>query len=100
MTRPKSPDEYGIPSLAEYSGNEKSGSGKPSATRHLLFIRHGQYAKAEEDEKRVLTKLGRFVAVLVHLLNKKGNIVLYYNKDNKVCFVYFKGNKQRKQEKD
>ncbi|CAB4007692.1 Hypothetical predicted protein, partial [Paramuricea clavata] len=38
---------------------QKQGLVKPTATRHLLFIRHGQYVKAEEDEKKVLTSLGR-----------------------------------------
>ncbi|CAB4005156.1 Hypothetical predicted protein [Paramuricea clavata] len=62
--RPKTPDKHSVPSLAEHFGEvdeQKAGLGKPSATRHLLFIRHGQYVKAEEDEKKVLTYLGRFV---------------------------------------
>lgn len=34
---------------------------KPTAKRHLIFIRHGQYKDDEElDEKRILTELGRY----------------------------------------
>jgi serine/threonine-protein phosphatase PGAM5 len=33
---------------------------KPTAKRHLIFIRHGQYQDDKEnDEDRVLTELGR-----------------------------------------
>lgn len=33
---------------------------KPTAKRHLVFIRHAQYQDNEElDEKRILTELGR-----------------------------------------
>lgn len=67
-TRSRSPDRNHIPSLNEYSrgvAEQKSGSDRPSATRHLLFIRHGQYVKAEEDEKKILTEYGRFVVFLV-----------------------------------
>lgn len=33
---------------------------KPTATRHLILIRHGQYeVDGVTDEQRVLTKLGR-----------------------------------------
>lgn len=34
---------------------------KPTAKRHLIFIRHGQYRDDEElDEKKILTELGRY----------------------------------------
>ncbi|XP_013404680.1 serine/threonine-protein phosphatase PGAM5, mitochondrial isoform X3 [Lingula anatina] len=48
----------------EYENNlEKA---KPTASRHLLFIRHGQYnLKGEKDEDRILTDLGRKQAALV-----------------------------------
>lgn len=33
---------------------------KPTATRHLILIRHGQYElDGATDEQRILTKLGR-----------------------------------------
>lgn len=33
---------------------------KPTAKRHLIFIRHGQYEDdKEKDEERILTELGR-----------------------------------------
>lgn len=36
-------------------------SQKPCATRHLIFIRHGQYnLDGANDEERYLTKLGNF----------------------------------------
>ena len=36
----------------------------PTSTRHLIFIRHGQYnTKFKEDEKRTLTQLGQEQAV-------------------------------------
>lgn len=34
---------------------------KPTATRHIILIRHGQYnLKSEADEDRILTELGQF----------------------------------------
>ena len=63
-TLPKTPSKYHVPSFAEHVGEtseQKAAPGKPTASRHLLFIRHGQYVNAEEDEKKVLTDCGRFV---------------------------------------
>jgi serine/threonine-protein phosphatase PGAM5 len=38
---------------------------KPTASRHLLFIRHGQYDQTSTDDKlRSLTELGRYQAAL------------------------------------
>jgi len=38
---------------------------KPTATRHIILIRHGQYnLKSEADEDRILTELGRVQADL------------------------------------
>ena len=67
-TRPRTPDKNHVRSLAEHigeTGDEKAAPGKPTVSRHLLFIRHGQYVKAEEDGKRILTSCGRFVLLLV-----------------------------------
>ena len=51
-----------VPSLAEHFGGEQTPSvSKPTSTRHLVFIRHGQYVKADKDEGRNLTHLGRYV---------------------------------------
>ncbi|XP_062589804.1 serine/threonine-protein phosphatase PGAM5, mitochondrial-like [Saccostrea cucullata] len=38
---------------------DTSGYRKPTATRHLLLIRHGQTTIEKDDTKRVLTKLGQ-----------------------------------------
>ena len=58
----KNVDRNRVPSLAEINDEQKPASNlRPNATRHLLFIRHGQYVSADEDEKRVLTPCGRFV---------------------------------------
>ena len=72
-TLPKTPSNYHVPSFAEHVGEtseQKAAPGKPTASRHLLFIRHGQYVKAEEDEKKVLTDCGRFVLfnLALHIL--------------------------------
>ena len=53
-----------VPSLAErFEGDQTAVpvvDGKPSATRHLVFIRHGQYAKGDDDKNKILTYLGRY----------------------------------------
>ena len=77
-TKPGSPD---VPSLKEHFGEvceEKASSHKPSATRHLVFIRHGQYVKGQEDKDRILTHCGKQQAEetakrlkLLHSNNKK-----------------------------
>ena len=42
--------------------NEKLKKVTPTATRHLILIRHGQYEmKPSEDKNRVLTALGKFL---------------------------------------
>lgn len=44
---------------------EKLEKARPTATRHLIFIRHGQYnLNASSDSERYLTKLGRDQAAL------------------------------------
>lgn len=51
-----------VPSLAEHLSCEQTpvDGGKSSVTRHLVFIRHGQYVtKADDDKKKILTPLGR-----------------------------------------
>jgi hypothetical protein len=62
--RSASPDRQNVPSLAEHFGEvreQKPGSDTPSAIRHLVFIRHGQYVKGKEDKDKILTHRGRFV---------------------------------------
>lgn len=34
-------------------------SPRPTATRHVVLVRHGQYVYADKDKQRVLTELGR-----------------------------------------
>ncbi|XP_028400308.1 serine/threonine-protein phosphatase PGAM5, mitochondrial-like [Dendronephthya gigantea] len=61
-TRTKSSDRSHIPSLSEYTSGtdeQKPGLERSSATRHLVFIRHGQYVKADEDKDKILTQCGR-----------------------------------------
>ena len=57
-------EKKSVPSLAERFGGDQTPvpvvHGKPSATRHLVFIRHGQYAKGDDDKDKILTYLGRY----------------------------------------
>jgi len=47
----------------------------PYATRHLIFIRHGQYNnKYKEDEKRTLTQLGKEQAIFTGIRLRELNI--------------------------
>ena len=42
------------------SGQEETPPPKPTATRHLILIRHGQYElNHSESDKKILTELGR-----------------------------------------
>jgi len=51
---------------------------KPSATRHLFLIRHGQYVMdPHSDENRILTELGRSSAAS-HLVNCLSCIAMVY----------------------
>ena len=50
---------------------------KPKATRHLIFVRHGQYNSGKSDDEKTLTDLGRFVLFSlgrttgeIHILNE------------------------------
>ena len=56
------------------AGNENASSNtskkestekEPTATRHLIFVRHGQYNQEEKNDKdRTLTELGRYKVLL------------------------------------
>lgn len=47
--------------------NQLASSVRPTATRHLLLIRHGQYnLKGVTDDERTLTQLVRIVPLLYH----------------------------------
>lgn len=54
---------------------KEDGAAKPTATRHIILIRHGQYnLDGETDEKRVLTPLGKEQAHLTALRLKELDI--------------------------
>ncbi|XP_071946320.1 serine/threonine-protein phosphatase PGAM5, mitochondrial-like isoform X2 [Antedon mediterranea] len=62
--------------------NQKLAEAKPTATRHLILIRHGQYNIGREDDKdRTLTLLGREQAHLtgLRLKDMKLDISLIHN---------------------
>ncbi|XP_038053666.1 serine/threonine-protein phosphatase PGAM5, mitochondrial-like isoform X2 [Patiria miniata] len=64
----REPESLLSPNKTELDGSEYSAQIqklKPTATRHLILIRHGHYAiEGETDEKRVLTAQGREQAEL------------------------------------
>ena len=33
---------------------------KPTATRHVILVRHGQYVKSSDPSKKILTNIGRY----------------------------------------
>jgi len=50
------------PSTNRNASEESVAQKKPTASRHLLLIRHGQYNDdGETDDKRTLTPLGWFI---------------------------------------
>ncbi|XP_047142028.1 serine/threonine-protein phosphatase PGAM5, mitochondrial isoform X1 [Hydra vulgaris] len=47
---------------------------KPTATRHVLLVRHGQYITKDSDEERILTDIGRQQAAATGVRLKSLNI--------------------------
>ena len=37
---------------------------KPTATRHVILVRHGQYVSNDDDRFRILSDVGRYICVL------------------------------------
>ena len=53
----------------DIGAGDSKGNKKPTATRHIILIRHGQYnLKGETDEDRYLTELGLSLAFFYHCL--------------------------------
>jgi serine/threonine-protein phosphatase PGAM5 len=48
----------------EDDGDDKPKTQRPTATRYLYLIRHGQYVMADQSEKKILTEIGRHQAAL------------------------------------
>mmetsp|Transcript_56021 Transcript_56021/g.132119 ORF Transcript_56021/g.132119 Transcript_56021/m.132119 type:complete len:256 (+) Transcript_56021:3-770(+) len=51
-----------------WDGHESQVPTKGQGSRHVIFVRHGQYVSADDDKDRILTPLGRQQA---HLIGKR-----------------------------
>ena len=57
-------DKHEEPMRESSNGNKEGNSKRAKATRHLIFVRHGQYNSGKKhDEDKTLTDLGRSVLV-------------------------------------
>ncbi|THD19935.1 Serine/threonine-protein phosphatase PGAM5 mitochondrial [Fasciola hepatica] len=77
----KEPQLDGDNRLHAFSWGDKKGSVKGTGSRHLLFIRHGQYHYADSDKDCHLTQLGReqlnFTGARLKQLNLPYGILYY-----------------------
>ena len=56
----------------DIGAGDSKGNKKPTATRHIILIRHGQYnLKGETDEDRYLTELGLSLAFFITAWSRK-----------------------------
>ena len=84
--------------LAEETKKQKNNSPdskaiKPTGSRHLIFIRHGQYnEEGQGDENRSLTKLGRFVKLVYYLVHGFQILLLLFFEYMKKRFALVKKN--------